>query len=242
MLNAHENPSADASIERFDQAYHQKGLASQRMYPNEAMVQFVLGLFGHLAPAERQTVRILEVGCGSGANLWMLSKEGFEVYGLDASAAGLSLAETHLAKKWEVMARLAVGDFTRLPYPDRFFDAVIDVVSLQHLNLKGTSAALVEVARVLKRDGRFFSYRLSDKSCMYLRNALPMIDAATVQDIPSPLPLANNGPTSFIGPALARHLYDAAGLIVESIQTFGRTYVSGDFVEYMAIDSSLRPI
>ncbi|MBV2181846.1 MAG: class I SAM-dependent methyltransferase [Castellaniella sp.] len=198
MPPSRENPSTSVSIAQFDQAYSQKGLASQRMYPNEAMVQFVLGRFGGLAQEERRLVRILEVGCGSGANLWMLAKEGFDVYGLDASATGLALAQTHLAQKWGVGAKLTVGDFTRLPYPDRFFDAVVDVVSLQHLNLQDAAVALSEIARVLKPKAGFFSYRLSDQSCMYLRNALPLLDAATVQNIPSPLPLANNGPTSFV--------------------------------------------
>lgn len=238
MLNPAES-SSKSSIEYFEDSFVRDGFASQRMYPNEALVQFMMGRFGRMEMGKRRAIRVLEVGCGSGANLWMLAKEGFEVHGLDASATGLSLAQAHLAKKWGVDAELTCGDFTHLPYSDDYFDAVIDVVSLQHLCLKGTALALSEIARVMKENGAFFSYRLSDRSVMYSRTASPMIDAATVENITPPLPLADNGPTSFLGPSLATMLYSDAGLSVDSIQSFARTYKSGDFAEYLAIEASL---
>lgn len=97
----------------------------------------------------------------------MLAKEGFDVYGLDSSSKGTQLAKQHLNDKWGVDVNLTVGDFTNLPYEDNFFDAVIDVVSLQHINLIDTTKAFNQVMRVLKSSGKFFSYRLSDHSVMY---------------------------------------------------------------------------
>jgi SAM-dependent methyltransferase len=238
MLNPAKS-SSKSSKEYFEDSFKRDGFASQRMYPNEALVQFMMGRFGCMEMDKRYAVRVLEVGCGSGANLWMLAKEGFDVHGLDASAVALSLAQAHLAKKWNVDAELACGDFTHLPYPDEYFDVVVDIVSLQHLCLKGKALALSEVARVLKGNGAFFSYRLSDRSVMYSHSASPMVDAATVENITAPLPLADNGPTSFLGPSLATMLYSDAGLSIDSIQSFARTYKSGDFVEYLAIEASL---
>ena len=39
---------------------------------------------------ERKNINMLEVGCGSGANLWMLAKEGFNAFGLDESKEALT--------------------------------------------------------------------------------------------------------------------------------------------------------
>lgn len=87
---SHENGHVDVSIACFDEGYLLRGLASQRSYPNEALIQFVASRFFCLEHSERRAIRILEVGCGSGADLWMLAKEGFDVYGLDSSqVAGL---------------------------------------------------------------------------------------------------------------------------------------------------------
>ena len=157
----------DKTIEVFDRQYRGHGMSSQRMYPNESLIQFVAGRYFHESEAKRKNIRILEVGCGSGANLWMLSKEGFDTYGIDSSKAGIELAAQHLRKKWGTDADLRHGSFTHLPYDDSFFDAVVDVVSLQHLTLDDSYPALQEIRRVLKPEGTFFSYRLSDHSVMY---------------------------------------------------------------------------
>ena len=44
----------------------------------------------------------------------------------------------------------------KLPFADNFFDAIVDVVSLQHVEDK--EAVLKEVYRCLKPNGKFFSY------------------------------------------------------------------------------------
>lgn len=48
---------------------------------------------------DNKSIKILEIGCGSGANLWMLAKEGFDVYGIDNSVTSLKLAKEHLNPK-----------------------------------------------------------------------------------------------------------------------------------------------
>ena len=223
----------------FDQQYQSLGLNAQRLYPNEALVQFVgSNYFGIPRPARNQ-IKILEVGCGSGANLWMMAKEGFDVHGLDSSAKGLEVAGDHLRDKWGVSAELKQGSFLELPYPDGMFDAAVDVVSLQHLGLEDSLAALHEIRRVLKPQARFFSYRLSDHSVMFER-ATPAerLDAATLTNISDPqLPLANNGPIAFWSPALARKMYSEAGLIMKGILRHARTYDDGALVEYLAIEA-----
>ena len=225
------------SIERFDQLFRELGVRAQRSYPNESMIQFVASNWFSLEFERRRSIRILEVGCGSGANLWMLAKEGFSVFGLDSSEAGLEIARAHLQDKWGVQANLECGSVTTLPYESSFFDAIIDVVTLQHLNLQDSASALAEIRRVLKPAGLFFSYRISDASSAFLNSGGEFVDAVTVDNVTNTdMPLHGNGPMSFWGASLARKMYLEQGLTVESLERVSRTYGSGTTcVEYLLI-------
>ena len=171
----------------------------------------------------------------------MMSKEGLQVYGMDSSPTSLRLAEQHLHEKWNVEANLQLGTFDNLPYEVDMFDYVIDIVSMQHIDLKTSERALSEIYRVLKPEGKFFSYRLSDHSVMYGQHGCKAIDAATVSDIALGMPLAGNGVSSFWSPSLAKLKYHEAGLNVVSVDTCSRSYSSGlYYVEYLAIIAMKR--
>jgi ubiquinone/menaquinone biosynthesis C-methylase UbiE len=224
----------DRTIEVFDRQYRGRGFGSQRTYPNESLIQFLASRYFKLNSDDRATVRVLEVGCGSGANLWMIAKEGFETHGIDSSEEAIALAQKHLHEKWGVTALLRHGSLLELPYPAAHFEVVVDVVSLQHLDLRSSRQALGEIARVLKPGGTLFSYRLSDQSAM--RDAGPRVDEVTLSDITQAgMPLAHNGATSFWSPAIAQQLYALAGLTVDAVERVGRTYANGMFVEYLSI-------
>ena len=233
----------DDSVNRFDQLFREKGIRSQRSYPYEQLIQFVAGNWFALAPEQRREIRILEVGCGSGANLWMLAKEGFSVYGIDSSAAGIAIAESHLRDKWSVSAHLQCASVLELPFAEDFFDAVVDIVTLQHLNLADSAGALAEVFRVLKPGCQFFSYRASDRCSMFLNSGGKFVDAVTVDNVANTtMPLHNNGPMSFWGPALARQMLLAQGFEPGSIERHARTYGNGTCtVEYLAITAK-KPV
>ncbi len=225
------------TVNGFDAHYRQAGVHAQRLYPSEQLIQFVAGRYGALSSVERAQVKILEVGCGSGRNLWMLAKEGFAVYGVDASVAALPVARAHLRNKWGVAARLAAASFSCLPFAEGYFDAICDVVSLQHTSIEGSRKALTDSCRCLKPGGYFFSYRLSDASIMYRQSGGAFIDAVTVDNIADPsMPLANNGQTSFWSPDLAHQLFHECGLSLKSAERHGRVAQGSEhYVEYLAL-------
>lgn len=63
-------------------------------YPGEDFIRFVANNF--YQNLNRGQVRILEVGCGPGANLWFMAREGFSVYGVDGSQTAIALAKSRL--------------------------------------------------------------------------------------------------------------------------------------------------
>jgi 2-polyprenyl-3-methyl-5-hydroxy-6-metoxy-1,4-benzoquinol methylase len=81
----------------FDKSYRSAGLDAQRRYPNEELLRFFGTYYFGLPPDQRRALRVLEVGCGSGANLWMMAREGFDAHGVDLSQEGLALCEQMLA-------------------------------------------------------------------------------------------------------------------------------------------------
>lgn len=219
----------------FDDQYKARGLKAQRMYPNEDLICFMARFFGR---EDKKNLKVLEVGCGSGANLWMLAKEGFATYGMDGSAAALAIAKRHLNEKWHVDATLVEGTFEEMPFEDESFDVVIDVVSLQHADLAMAHRSLGEVRRILKMGGYFYSYRLGDHSIMYLDGQSTYADPVTVDCIEGDLPLAGNRTVSFWSPGLVRIEYTKAHLDVEEIERRTRTYQNGaQLVEYLSIVS-----
>jgi SAM-dependent methyltransferase len=123
-------------------------------YPSEELIRFIARKF--YATPNRSDIRILEVGCGVGANLWYLAREGFNAFGLDGSQIAVNNAFTYL-KNDGLMADIKQGDAMNLPYPDSFFDAVIDIECIYANSLHDTKIILSEIHRVLKPSGNIFS-------------------------------------------------------------------------------------
>ncbi len=181
----------------FGRHYTQSGFNSQRRYPNESLIAFLGSNFFSLSKEQRKEIKIAEIGCGSGANLWMIAKEKFDAYGIDLSPKGIELCQKML-DFWEVKANLSVGSMTKLPYEPGWLDAIVDVVSLQHLDFKQHTECWKEVFRCLKEGGKFFSYHIGENSVSLRRENEAMLDHCTIKDIPDGYPIAGNGQTCFL--------------------------------------------
>jgi 2-polyprenyl-3-methyl-5-hydroxy-6-metoxy-1,4-benzoquinol methylase len=95
--------------------------------------------------------KLLDFGCGTGMNSLVFAKIGYEVFGFDLSPSNISIAES-LAQKYGLAERthFSVNTAECLDYEDEFFDVVVGVDILHHINI---SQALTECSRVLKRGG-----------------------------------------------------------------------------------------
>jgi ubiquinone/menaquinone biosynthesis C-methylase UbiE len=140
-----------------------------RFWPCEALVRYVGEHYRLTALDGDNPQSVLEVGCGNGANLWFLARYFAHAHGLDMSQEALDLAE-HLLGSVRAEAALSCGSVSRMPqYQDEEFDLVVDVQCIQHTTFSDHAAAYVEIARVLKPGGRFFSYHLGHKTAGYKR-------------------------------------------------------------------------
>jgi len=90
--------------------------------------------------------RILEIGCGEGANLHHLRDAGAVRFGVDYSGA-----KTAFARR-ATDAHTVTADATRLPFADGSFDAVLIRDVLHHI--RDVDGVLGEARRVLRRGGR----------------------------------------------------------------------------------------
>lgn len=102
---------------------------------------------------ERESERILDVGCGAGRNALFLANEGFHVVGLDISSTALKLALEKADRADLKNCVFVRHDFLRLPFPDFQFDAVIGCYSIENESLPKIRSALNEMKRVMINKG-----------------------------------------------------------------------------------------
>ena len=102
-----------------------------------------------MAPPEKG-IKVLDIGCGTGAQLAIYEKAGGEVFGIDLAQPMLKVAKSKLGEK----AVLTNGDAAEMPYPDQAFDLVLSSLFFHQLGSEVRSAALGEGIRVLQPEGR----------------------------------------------------------------------------------------
>jgi SAM-dependent methyltransferase len=112
----------------------------------------------------RPNLRVLDLGCGPGANTWFLCRDGYQVSGIDGSPSAIEICKTRL-KTENLQADLRIGDITKpLPWGDGTFDAVVDCVSLYANPIDEIRKAITQVRRVLKPNGLFIWMAFSERT------------------------------------------------------------------------------
>ena len=97
-----------------------------------------------------QPLRILDAGCGTGANLELLKNYG-QVTGVDLARAALNLSQhRHVAS-------LAQASLHSLPFENNAFDIILCADVLYHRAIEDDADVVRELARVLKPGGLFIA-------------------------------------------------------------------------------------
>ena len=92
-------------------------------------------------------LKILDIGCGTGAFMDELTSQGHEVFGLDIAEEALRFCKMRGHKK------VYLADAAKLPFADRSFDLVTAIGVIEHLD--HDEIFLKEVARILKPEACF---------------------------------------------------------------------------------------
>ena len=117
--------------------------------------------------------RVVDFGCGSGANTALLAGRGAHVWGIDISEDLLRLGQ----RRMQVSGRpdgatFIAGSAHDMPFPDNSIDVVFGMAILHHLDLDLVSR---EVRRVLKPGGRaiFKEPVRNSPAIRFLRSLVP---------------------------------------------------------------------
>src|SRR6478672_3304972 len=110
--------------------------------------------------------RVVDLGCGPGLlALEMAHRVGMqgEVQAIDASPSMLALAARRCyGKSW---VQLALGDVTRLPYPDAHFHAAVCTQVYEYVT--DIDVALLELHRIVRPGGRIAVVDTDWESCVW---------------------------------------------------------------------------
>jgi len=110
---------------------------------------------------------VLDLGCGAGRHCAYLAKKGFDVIGVDVSKSALRMANKWVRKERLKNVAFMRGTMTNIPFRNRHFDAVISISVIHHAVKKDIMKTIVEVHRILKKNGVFLANLTSMKDPRY---------------------------------------------------------------------------
>jgi len=154
-------PAADPSV--WEGQIYAQGQQLNK-YPFDNVVSFI---FRHRprgkTPGE---TRILELGCGTGNNLWFAAREGFSVCGIDFSKSAITFARERFAREG-LPGEFIEGDFREIPSADNSFDLAFDRGGLTCAGFSVAREILGVVRRKLRDGGRFLFNPYSQRHTGY---------------------------------------------------------------------------
>jgi len=107
--------------------------------------------------------RVLDLGFGLGRHSILLAREGFDVYGIESSPAGLEFA-IEWADREAVEVNLGLGDMSCLPYGGDSFDLVLAWNVIYHGTVDYIRSTITEIERCLRPGGYLVCSLISTKN------------------------------------------------------------------------------
>lgn len=218
----------------WDQQYaERRGL---RFWPAEELIRFL----GRRRSDSTLPLgsKVLEIGCGNGANLWGIASEGYLTTGIDFSPQAVALARSRIGDL-KLTAHVEEASILEWPTWIRDQDAIVDVVTLQHVPLSAHDRVFHNIHNSLRPGGVFFSYHLGSRTWDFGKGAL--VEPYTFDNISDPNAIFPNNGLVCMPPAgelLSR--LSSAGFDVDRAETVVKTY-DGDatkFAEYHVIEAT----
>jgi 2-polyprenyl-3-methyl-5-hydroxy-6-metoxy-1,4-benzoquinol methylase len=190
-------------------------------YPNEELVRFI-GRNFRMPKEKKRDIKILEIGCGQGANLWFLAKEGFDVYGVDGSPSAIKKAKVYLKQSWGINSlNLEIQDIRELNF-NILFDVIIDVATTQHVSYLDHKKVYGKIYDLLKPKGFFWSFHIAEDS--WGSGCGNLTEYKTYDNIKCGGPLNNVGTVFLPSEGDMKNLLQEARFKIVSLEKLLRTY------------------
>lgn len=148
------------NIKLWDKFYLKKEYIPE--YPDKCVQDF----FRHHLNQNKK-IKVIDIGCGSGSNLFFLKKKRFDVYGVDNSLEAINFIKK---KDKSLDKKLFNCSFTKLPFKKNFFEAAISIGVFYYEDLENIKKGIDELYRVLKKNGLARIYLISNKDKKNIKN------------------------------------------------------------------------
>lgn len=127
-------------------------------YPNEDVIRFIARNYYNKKGGgdNRKNIKILDFGCGAGANTWYLAREEFDVYAFDGSESAVKKAQSKLEND-NLHATFKVCDALYIDYDNEYFDCIIDSAVIYSNLLSNINKMYQKIYDMLKIGGKFFT-------------------------------------------------------------------------------------
>ena len=202
-------------------------------YPPVPVIRFIAKNF--YKDKNRKEIKILELGSGTGANLWFCAREGFSVYGIDGSLTAVSrmLERFKDENLTDMLIGSSVGDYYDQLHKlqDNYFDAIIDVESLYCNSFERSKEIVKSAFDKLKTGGVFLSMTFANGT---IGVSGKEIDYHAVMPIDSPM--AHKGFTRYTTREDISRLYKNSQSLIESIERQDLILDSGDSIKEWIIE------
>jgi tellurite methyltransferase len=112
---------------------------------------------------EEGVEQVLDLGFGLGRHSVLMAKEGFDVFGIETSPAGLQFA-LDWAEREGVALNLTTGDMSDLPWESDSFDLVLAWNVIYHGAAEYIQRSIAEIERCLRPGGYLLCTLISTKN------------------------------------------------------------------------------
>lgn len=132
-------------------------------YPSEPVIRFVARNYYN---KDRESIKILDFGCGARSHTWYLAKENFDTYAFDGSRSAVKKVRNRLEQE-NLHANLRVSDALELDYETEFFDCVIDNATIYANRYQNIVDMYKKIYEILKTGGKLFSVSFTSGTTGY---------------------------------------------------------------------------
>jgi len=144
------------------------------MYPDENLVRMIKK---HVAVKEAGSLSAVDLGCGTGRHLKMLSEAGIRnITGLDNSFNAVKICKESFS------SFMVQGDNRHLPFKDLSFDIAVSWGSLHYCAKDFLPVQMDEIYRVIAGEGCFFGTLRSERDT-YLKKGRDLGNGTWITDL-----------------------------------------------------------